>query len=268
MSGPVYRAVLDVRAPVPPPAADDADPVVEAVPDELTVLFRRDLGVDVAAIPVHRGRSVSRQAAALGARAFARGGEVFLPGPAGPLTARPVRALLAHELAHAVQQRVLGAGQPSPESADGRELEDAALAVEDWVAGHGSAPASLVHRSAGLVAPGELPADVTQLSGAAEPENREPSSWTLENGFGTGRPATAERDEDAGAGRAVAAAFQQIADLRESVAGLRARQDAPDEPHTLDLGEVAGRLYEYVRTRLRAELIIDRERAGLLADFG
>ncbi len=263
MSGPVYRAVLDVRAPAPP--ADDGDPVVEVVPDELTVLFRRDLGVDVSAIPVHRGRSVSRQAAALGARAFARGGDVFLPGSAGSLTARPVRALLAHELAHAVQQRVLGAAQPSPESADGRELEDAALAVEDWVAGHGSAPGSLVHRPAGAAAPGALPADVTQLSGAAEPDDRPPSSWTLGGGFGAGLAATAEPEQQAGA---VAAAFQQIADLRESVAGLRARQDAPAEPHTLDLGEVAGRLYEYVRTRLRAELIIDRERAGLLADFG
>jgi hypothetical protein len=79
-------------------------------------------------------------------------------------------------------------------------------------------------------------------------------------------PHSAEPDHEVG--RAVAAAFAQIADLRESVAGLRARQNAPEEPRTVDLSEVAGRIYDYVRSRLRAELIVDRERAGLLADIG
>jgi hypothetical protein len=30
--------------------------------------------------------------------------------------------------------------------------------------------------------------------------------------------------------------------------------------------DLAGRLYRFLRTRIRAELLIDRERAGLLAD--
>jgi hypothetical protein len=330
ISGPVYRAVLDDRAPVPPaPTGATSGPVMVPVPDELTVLFRQELGVDITPIPVHRGRAVTQRAAELGARAFTHGGEVFLPDRAGPLTERPVRALLAHELAHAVQQRVLGPAQPSPESADGRELEEAAHAVEQWVAGDGAAPRSLVHRSAGPVSstPTFLPAAVTQLAegsrlaeairfaqgtAVAEPPTAQPAmrpslptSWSLRDGFaseptpaaepasaadpttiaeqppatpaatsGSGSgpafpwiaPRSAEPDHEVG--RAVATAFQQIADLRDSVAGLRARQDAPEQPRTVDLSEVAGRIYEYVRSRLRAELIVDRERAGLLADIG
>ena len=37
------------------------------------------------------------------------------------------------------------------------------------------------------------------------------------------------------------------------------------DPYSLD--ELANRLYPNIRTRLRQELLIDRERAGLLADF-
>ena len=56
--------------------------------------------------------------------------------------------------------------------------------------------------------------------------------------------------------------------LDEAVNLLRERESEPapdlDDPRTLD--ELAGKLYRYVRSRLRAELIVDRERAGLLAD--
>ena len=38
--------------------------------------------------------------------------------------------------------------------------------------------------------------------------------------------------------------------------------EAPDD----ELEELADRLYDRIRTRFRSELLIDRERAGLLAD--
>jgi hypothetical protein len=38
--------------------------------------------------------------------------------------------------------------------------------------------------------------------------------------------------------------------------------EAPDD----DLQELAGRIYDHIRSRLRTELLIERERAGLLAD--
>ena len=39
------------------------------------------------------------------------------------------------------------------------------------------------------------------------------------------------------------------------------------ETNRLDLEELAVRLYPNIRSRLRQELLIDRERAGLLTDF-
>jgi hypothetical protein len=38
-------------------------------------------------------------------------------------------------------------------------------------------------------------------------------------------------------------------------------------PHDIDLDELTLRLYDRIRSRLRLELLLDRERAGLLSDF-
>jgi hypothetical protein len=38
-------------------------------------------------------------------------------------------------------------------------------------------------------------------------------------------------------------------------------------PPELDIDDIARRVYGQVRTQLRSELLIDRERAGLLTDF-
>jgi hypothetical protein len=34
-----------------------------------------------------------------------------------------------------------------------------------------------------------------------------------------------------------------------------------------DMDELAGKLYDKIRTRLKSELLVDRERAGLLTDL-
>jgi hypothetical protein len=313
--GPVYRAVLTGPPPTPVPASpapenlSDTTPdtapadVTESVPADLATLFRQEIGVDVSLVAVHRGRSVSRRAAALSARAFTQGGQVFLPDEVGDLTDRPVRALLAHELTHAVQQRVLGPAQPAPESAAGRELEDAGRWVELWVAGTGGPPPTLLHRDAGTrttpvypePSPAYLPSEITQFAGAgatataAEPAPTEPApatSWTAENGFSTDPVPIRSAPVDTAAtdwptpsawspypnsagpnvGGAVATAFQEIADLRASMSELRTRDDRA-EPGFVDLNDLASRIYHHIRTRLRAELIIDRERAGMLADI-
>jgi hypothetical protein len=64
-----------------------------------------------------------------------------------------------------------------------------------------------------------------------------------------------------------------------AAAGLRAIGAADDQASVgsagheqldiehLDLEELATRIYGRLRRRLRAELLIDRERAGLLTDF-
>jgi hypothetical protein len=39
-----------------------------------------------------------------------------------------------------------------------------------------------------------------------------------------------------------------------------------DNDH-IDVDDLAGRIYPMIRSRLRMELLVDRERAGLLTDF-
>lgn len=104
----------------------------EPVPPDLVTAFRSAHGTDVSDVPVHRGRQASDRAQAIEAGAFTSGGEVFLPAEAGPLTEPAARGILAHELAHVVQQRQLGSSLPDEHSPHGRQLEAQARAHEDW----------------------------------------------------------------------------------------------------------------------------------------
>lgn len=287
--GPVYRASL-ANAPLPPEPSerDDAsDWTTAPVPLTVVSLFRQELGVDVSQVPVHRGRAVSRNAAAIGARAYTRAGQVFIPDEAGDLDARPGRALLGHELAHAVQQRVLGRFAPAEESADGKALEHAAVNVERWLEG-GPRPATLLHRplhdAVQVAEPRSFTdaeiADILQRATAPEPIPHQ--SWTPATGFTQPEPAPPSPAPQGPAPQGpapegpapnlvadtrpadgLAVVFQEIAGLRAAVAELRAE---PEPARALRFDDLAGRLYHHVRSRLRAELIVDRERAGVLAD--
>jgi hypothetical protein len=61
------------------------------------------------------------------------------------------------------------------------------------------------------------------------------------------------------------AAGAHAAGAHTSTAALQTVEGIVGDPYSLD--ELANRLYPNIRTRLRQELLIDRERAGLLADF-
>jgi hypothetical protein len=68
------------------------------------------------------------------------------------------------------------------------------------------------------------------------------------------------------ASAAVADAHPGLAELRDQVAELAGQRPAAlDDPVELD--ELAAKLYRRLRSQLRLELIVDRERAGLLTDF-
>ncbi|MEV6601446.1 DUF4157 domain-containing protein [Actinoplanes sp. NPDC051346] len=139
----VYRAVLPdlpprlplTPAPTPaPPAAARALPVVGfeapvSVPTALVEGFRQRYGVDVSNVPVWSGPAATEVVRRAGARAVTRGGEILVPDSIGPLDAPRAQALLAHELAHVVQQRTLGT-PPGESTAAGRDLEARALAAE------------------------------------------------------------------------------------------------------------------------------------------
>jgi len=238
------------------------------VPSDLADSLRRASGIDVSDVSISRGPAASRRAKAMGARAFTHKGEVVLPPEAGPIERPQTRALLAHELAHAVQQRALGPSLPAPESAAGVALEEQARAVERMVL---TPPPSFEPPAGPTLAPS--PSDpVPSVAAQIQRQTEEiPTSLPTGNAFdpfallpqlppaeppvhrpdlpppAAPPPASQPPPQDA----AFAPPSTRYLDLDDSLA----------------VGQLADSIYKRVRSRLRHELLIDRERAGLLSDF-
>lgn len=284
VSGPGVRPARRYR-----PAADDF--ATERVPAGLASAFFALHGADVSDVPVRRGRIVSRQATRLDAAAFSHGGVVYLPDSAGSLGQAQAQALLAHELTHAVQQRMLGAALPGEASAEGRELEEQAVATQRWFLGATSpvpalallpsgTAASLTHAPAARPAPAgdavatgasggagaaEAPGPAGERLVQRQPVEAAPAPTAASTGQAT-PDGTAPALPLPGESPAVAGAHPGLAELRDQLAQLAGQRPAAlDDPTELD--ELAAKLYRRLRSRLRLELIVDRERAGLLTDF-
>ena len=116
-------------------SADQIPTLRQTVPEDVRQAVQRATGVDPEATTVYRGPEASAEATRIGAAAFVRDGEIFLPAEHGPLDAPATRAVLAHELTHVVQHRVYGDRLPRADSPSGRRLESEARSVQRWVAG-------------------------------------------------------------------------------------------------------------------------------------
>ncbi len=100
------------------PEGGDAGPGMEAalaassgrpLPDGVRADLEPRFGADFSAVRIHSGPEVARLSQDLGAQAFTRGQDVFIPADRyDPGTSTGVR-LLAHELTHTIQQREPGA---------------------------------------------------------------------------------------------------------------------------------------------------------------
>lgn len=123
------------------PSEDEPPVETERVPDDLRTIMRAAYGDDVGDQVVHRGPDVTEEARQLGARAFARDGEVFVPIEAGPLDEAPAKSFLAHELTHLAQQRRRTTPLPAEGSVEGLVLEAEAQRAERFVRGDPGAPA-------------------------------------------------------------------------------------------------------------------------------
>jgi hypothetical protein len=312
LGGPVYRSTL-TAAPVGRPTrsapgaggwlgATGPASYTEPVPPDVAAPFRALTGLDVAGIPVHRGPAVSQQARAYQARAFTRSGEIFLPDEAGPLGHGETRALLAHELTHAIQQRVLSSSVPDEGSPRGQELEAEASAAEHWYRSEGTAPLRLAHLPA-AASSWSSPPGPTATTGVQRQAGEYASAGAVAEGgeeprpaSGPGVPATVAAADDAGwltgltgltvapeeaasagrqfavlsDGRTTAAAgrkeLDDLAERSERLIELSGQRPADlDDPASLD--ELTSMVYPRLRSMLRSELLVDRERAGLLADI-
>ena len=227
---------LGLGRPLPPGTTRLVTP-----PADLAAAIQNSYGVDVSATPIHRGPAATARAATLSAKAFTERGEVFLPDQLGPLTTPTARAGLAHELTHVAQQRILGADLPAEWTPAGQALEQHAVAAENHVrTGQQMTPPPI------LGPPEMSTADSIQR----QPEHDVPLlSWTA--------PTPPDEppeppDELAGyADRLVTLCGQRLANLDDST----------------NLDELAEKIYHRLRDMLRGELLVDRERAGLLTDF-
>lgn len=125
----VYRATARPQlAPVEPRVIERA--VITRAPQDLVQALRASHGIDVRDVEVRRDTAAGSEASRRGARAFTRGATVHLPESAGEVGATATRALLAHELVHAAQQRRLGGALPAEHTVEGRALEAEAVAAE------------------------------------------------------------------------------------------------------------------------------------------
>ena len=74
------------------------------LPKALLESLQRGFGADLSLVRLHRGPQASHAADALAATAFAAGPDIFFSRHAPSLESEPGRRLLAHEIAHTIQQ--------------------------------------------------------------------------------------------------------------------------------------------------------------------
>lgn len=284
-----------------PPPPRSADAPIQFAPPELAETLRRLHGVDVSNVPIRRDSEAAERAHSLGARAFTHDGEVFLPQSEGSLDQPQTRALLAHELTHAAQHRLLGTALPDESSAAGHALEAAAVAAEQWTLGRTLHPGSAEPAAPVAPAPGRVmraadpppalhqPAGYAATIASAAPlldahgpygRQDQDSAYTLPPAAvhrvgtsvaripgATGEPMHPDLDRFTPADAAQTSSNAESAALSGRLARL-ARQRPLDLDDAAAVDELADDLYRRFHSRLRRELLIDRERSGVLGDFG
>jgi hypothetical protein len=220
------------RDPLEPPTVPE-----ERVPFAVQADLEPILGTDLSDVHVRRDLSVSAAARQLEARAFTTGGEVYLPAEHGSLETDSARSLLAHELTHVVQQRRFGPDLPPEGSPAGRHLEEDARRVE-----------SLRPHSARQPTP----------SGIGVERHRKVATPPPMTSVSAGGP----RVFDPGPSTTIQRATEE-----PGAASVEAPPAPPAGPPGGDMDELAASLYERIRAKLTAELLVDRERSGLLLDL-
>jgi hypothetical protein len=267
----------------PEPTRSEPEPPPSFAPQDLADTLRRMYGMDVSGVPINRGPETAGEARSLDARAFTRGGEVFLPPGEGPFERPDTRGLLAHELTHVAQQRAYGPSLPPEDSPAGRALEAEAVAAERGAQGHdpfgssawerSQAPLTHFPQSAaafGSAAPHRVqraPEDLFDAPlGWNPPTQRDPAQQT-DNGAQYAGPQTSQApgtpSQQAGPDReadpALTAARGRLLELVE--------QRLLDLDDQVALGELAEGLYPRIKMRLQHELLVARERTGTLSDL-
>lgn len=200
-------------------------------------------------VRVHRGEAVGELAESLQAKAFTHQGEIYLPPSAGPMGSPAARSLIAHELTHVAQQRVYGSRLPQEHSAHGQHLERQAASAEH-------------HRDLPLVMP-------PSLNSASAGEDHEPDTANAQRKPASGPSGPSVETTTI----TFPAGVQRAKSDGDRPVQARGTSDQPTESpkeswkSESELEELAGQLYSRISRRLRRELMVDRERAGLMVDL-
>ncbi|MFF4934822.1 DUF4157 domain-containing protein [Streptomyces griseofuscus] len=273
---PGGAVVRDADAARPAESAKGA--TVAVLAPHLAHRFERELGMPVSGVVVRRDAEATVRAKRLGARAFTENGTVFLPEAAGPVDGPDGGALLTHELVHAVQQ----ATRPVVKRTMGEEdaaMEAEAVMAERWARGH---PVRLRHPRLAAAPPPPPPAveqagDVVQRAPLAAPPSADAAAPADPHPAGHGhlpvtgaaqaaryREPRAERPAQWFGARFPDGSLEaRLAELAEAVTGLRRRRCVQLD-HPVHLDALADLLYERVAAHLRREMVVERERHGLL----
>jgi hypothetical protein len=283
----------------------------EGVPSDLRTELEPVLQTSLSDVKVHRDADTGRAAAEMNAQAFTTGGEVFLPEWHGSTSSGQARSILAHELTHVAQQRVLGDRLPPEDSPEGGALEHEARVVGGQAPAVASRPvvAGVAQRLAGEHAPVPVrPVPVvpgSQRAGGAVETGPTTSQAAIAAqvraaALGAGIPVVsaapgssphAGTDETMPVQRLAQGPVQRAMEIGpittavspSTPADSQTTQDPgrvqtaetqapPPQPANAevsepDLDELARRLYPRFRSRLRRDLLSDRERSGRLFDL-
>jgi hypothetical protein len=208
-----------------------------------------------APVRVMRDAAVASTAAQLKAKAFTHAGDVYLPAHHGPLDSGSGRSLLAHELTHVQQQRDLGASLPAEHTPEGQRLERAAQVAES----SGSLPLNLR-----LAAPAA--ARSSRASAVAQRTSSNPASAAVEDDSEGDEPATVYTAGTTGLSPSPVHSMQRAEEVSATAAAPpAATAGMPKDAQELE--ELAAKLRDRLRHRMRRELLHDRERAGMVADL-
>lgn len=178
------EAYAQSKAKVAPPAA-----AVTPLPSNLRGAMERSFGVSFAAVRLHHGSALADQ---LGAAAFVQGDDIHFASDAPDLRAPEGKRLLAHELAHVVQQR---SGVAEEAAADPEAEADAAAAAA--VAGktakvsRGSVPRGTLQM--GTTQPAAAPVKTATSAPAAK---RPPSAAAVQSATGRVQDSSVNRTGD------------------------------------------------------------------------
>jgi hypothetical protein len=227
-------------------------------------------------VRVDRSEAGATAAAQLGANAFTSGSTIVLPPSHGPMEGPRARSLLAHELVHVEQQRQYGSSLPPEDSPVGQALEREAGRAEHAAATvpNGTSPTSGPRGIPMPVARGRTRSDGSSARGARDATG--PSQRQHDGGqdvsaasdlaspdmapalFASQPPTSDTRDV-----LTLEAPAPQRAEMSSSPA---AGGSASDDEGDAEVDELARKIYDRIQYRFRRELLLDRERSGLLVD--